>query len=185
MMSSVVAFVAAVAFLTAIISLTAYTRTNRTLYDTLENWSFLVLFLAFAFLIFDLHRSYIDQAPIIWLFTVLGLAGTLISLVGQIQVMVGGVPFGRIAMRQTLTFGGILIWIAGLSWIVISEGGLPPGLGWLGLAAVVVGAAIIGLLTRDPTLMKGERAPKSGELVLGVVPFVGIAAWLIWLGTSL
>lgn len=114
-----------------------------------------------------------------------GLAGALISLVGQVQVMFGGVPFGRIAMRQTLAFVGVLIWIAGLSWIVISEGGLPPGLGWLGLIAVIVGAAIIGLLTRDPTLMKAERAPKSSELALGVVPFLGIAVWLFWLGSSL
>lgn len=180
-----VAFVAGVAFLGAMVFLTTYTRTNRNVYDTLENWSFLVLFLALAVLILDLHRRYVDQAPIVWLFTVAGLAGALISLVGQVQVMFGGVPFGRIAMRQTLAFVGVLIWIAGLSWIVISEGGLPPGLGWLGLIAVIVGAAIIGLLTRDPTLMKAERAPKSSELALGVVPFLGIAVWLFWLGSSL
>lgn len=57
----IVAFVAGVAFLGAMVFLTTYTRTNRNVYDTLENWSFLVLFLALAVLILDLHRRYVDQ----------------------------------------------------------------------------------------------------------------------------
>jgi len=57
--------------------------------------------------------------------------------------------------------------------------------GWLGIAAVVVGLGAIAWVSRDRAQLHGERHPTGFKMTLGVVPFVAVAAWLIWLGANL
>lgn len=180
-----VAFVTAVAFIGAMAFLAIFMTTERRVFDALANWCFLVQYAGLGALIVALHRDYVDAAPLVWVFTLVGMAGVIVSLVGQLSTMFFGVSFERIAVRQTAAFGGVLVWIAGIGVVVLLEGGLPDGLAWTGLGATVVAILLIGLMSRDPALMRGARKPTATEMAFAMLPILAIPVWLIWLGVEL
>jgi hypothetical protein len=96
-----------------------------------------------------------------------------------------GVAFTRVAIVVTVAFAGVLVWMAGLSAASLVTGTLPSALGWLGVGSVIVAAIVLGLMTRDPSLLRAERAPTPSEMAVAILPFLGVAAWLVWLGLEL
>jgi hypothetical protein len=95
---------------------------------------------------------------------------------------VGRIDFRRVAIPQTIGFAVYMLWILAASLFVLAFGGRPTWMGWLGIAAVAVSLAVLGWFARDPALIRGDREPDRVEAGLGLLPFVGISAWLISLG---
>jgi hypothetical protein len=68
---------------------------------------------------------------------------------------------------------------------VITNGGFPTNLGWLGISTIVLGMAIVGWTIREPGVLRGEREPGQVQLTAFFVPMIGVVAWMAWLGLSL
>jgi hypothetical protein len=43
----------------------------------------------------------------------------------------------------------------------------------------------VGIMTRDPSLRRAERAPTPSKMAVAILPFLGVAAWRVWLGQEL
>lgn len=153
-----------------------------------DRWServFLVFFVLAAVVIYEIHRRYVDRSGLVWAATIAGLAAMAVSFVLELAVTTRRVEFGRVAALLTGAFAFFMLWLLAASVMILALGGLPAALGWLGMAAVAVGLGVIGWFVRDPAMVKGERAPTQAEMALSVVPFIGVIAWLLWLGASL
>ena len=153
--------------------------------DSLSNWAFLAFEILMIPVMLEIHRRYVDQAALTWAVTVIGLAALVVLIVSGLLVVAGRVTFPQVSIPQTAAFAVFILWVAATSVLALAFGGLPAGLGWLGIAAVVVGLGAIAWISRDRALVRGERAPTGLEMMFGVVPFIAIAAWLIWLGASI
>ena len=180
------AFIAAGAFIGSMALLGAYERTKREWLGWAESYAFLILYLALGALVLGLHADFADAAPVlVWASTIVGVLGVLGCLAGESATLFCGVPFPRVAVPVTVAFGGILLWMGGISGATLADGVLPAGLGWLGVGVVAVAVLIIAVMLRDPALVRGDRMPTAAEMVVAAVPFVAIAAWLAWLGAVL
>lgn len=62
----------------------------------------------------------------------------VVTVGAETAILFFGVPFARMASLVTVAFGGILLWMAGLSVAGLVGGALPAGLGWLGVAMVAL-----------------------------------------------
>lgn len=153
--------------------------------DRWSERSFLVFFVLAAVVIYEIHRRYVDRSPLVWVATIAGLAGMAVSFVLELLVTARRVEFTRVAPLLTGGFVVFILWLLAASAMILAFGGLPAELGWLGVVAVVVAIGVIGWLVRDPAMMKGERSPTQVEMALSVVPFIGVIAWLVWLGLNL
>ncbi|MFO7548709.1 MAG: hypothetical protein R6X29_07580 [Acidimicrobiia bacterium] len=182
----IVAFVAAGSFVSSMVLLGAYQRSQRTWLGRAESYAFLVLYVSLAVLVVGLHGDFVAAAPLlVWTSTVIGAVGAVTCIAAESAALFYGVPFTRVAMIVTAAFGGVLLWMGGLSVAGLVSGALPSGLGWLGVGMVVVSALVIGVMARDRSLIRAERAPTPPEMAVGVVPFLGVAVWLVWLGVEL
>ncbi len=72
-----------------------------------------------------------------------------------------------------------------MSALTVLRGGFPTLLGWLGLASILFGVAVIGWIAREPGVLSGEREPARAPMTAFFVPLVGIVLWMVWLGLSL
>lgn len=181
---AVVAFVAAGSFASSMLLLVAYDRTQRSWLGWVESFAFLVLYVSLGVLVVGVHGDLVDGAPIlVWISTIVGAAGAVVAVGAETATMFFRVPFTRVAALVTVAFGGILLWMAGLSAAGLIGDTLPPGLGWLGVAMVVTAIVVIGLMSRDLAVLRGERAPGPGELAGGAIPFLAVIVWLAWLGS--
>ncbi len=86
---------------------------------------------------------------------------------------------------MTLGFLGFLLWIGATSVLVIVDEGVPSALGWLGLASIASGIAIIAWIMRRPGVMRGDVEPGRAGLLAFFVPMAGIVAWMACLGPAL
>lgn len=183
---AVVVLVAAGSFAGSMLLLVAYERTKRSWLGWAESLAFLVLYVSLGVLVVGLHRDFVDGAPaLIWTSTIVGAAGAAVALGAETATLFFGVPFTRVATLVTVAFGAILLWMAGFSVAGLVGETLPTGLGWLGVSMVALAIFLMGLMARDPALLRGERAPAPGELAAGAIPFLAIVAWLVWLGLVL
>jgi hypothetical protein len=164
----------------------AYQRAQRTWLGVAESYAFLVLYVSLAVLVVGLHRHFVDAAPVlVWAASAIGAASAFTCVAASLATLFFGVAFTRVAIVVTVAFAGVLVWMAGLSAASLVTETLPSALGWLGVGSVIVAAIVIGLMTRDPSLLRAERAPTPSEMAVAILPFLGVAAWLVWLGLEL
>jgi hypothetical protein len=180
-----IGILAGVSFTLALVLLSVDFVTKGELADRLSNWAFLAFEILMVLVIVEVHRRYVDQSALTWLGTAAGLAAMTVLIVSGSLVISGRVTFARVGAMQSAAFAVFAVWVAITSWLAYAFGGLPAGLGWLGLVAVVVTVGAIVWFMRDRALVRGERPPTRAEMTMGVVPFVALAAWLTWLGASL
>ncbi len=176
---------AGVFFALALTLLVVFFMAKSELADRLSNWAFLGFEILMIPMIVEIHRRYVDHTALTWVATVIGMAAMVVLIVSGLLVVAGRVTFPQVAIPQTAAFAAFTLWMGATSWFALGFGGLPAALGWLGLAAIVVSLGAIAWMVRDRALVRGERDPTRPEMAMSVVPFVALAAWLIWLGASL
>lgn len=152
--------------------------------DRAANWVFLAFYAVTGWTIVQVHNLFVDQTGWIWSLTVLGILGVSISFLATLVVALGRVDFTRVAVVSTAAFGGVLVWMLGVSILVVALGVLPRALGWYGVIALSLSALFVGGISTDRAIMTGERRP--GPVVNGVSALILLAlvGWFIWLGTS-
>jgi hypothetical protein len=182
-----IAIAAGVLFGLAVVLLAAFFRTRDERLDRVATWGF-VAFAVLAIPVMLAVRERTDPS---------GLAGTGLAGVGIIGVGMLGlaeaatglrlVDFRRVAMATTIAFVLFLVWIGGVSLAVVtsSSPALPVNLGWLGLASILAGIAVIIWIVRQPGVLTGDREPGQLALTLFFLPLAGMVAWLGWLGLVL
>jgi len=130
------------------------------------------------------HGLFVDRVPLVWLFTLLAIAALAVQLVNQVLVAVGVFKFPQVAILQTVAFAGVLVWMAAVSIMTFGDDALPVGTGWLGVITVLGAVALLGLMSRDKALVRGERNPTRNELIFAVLPLLALLAWFYWVGSS-
>lgn len=184
-MGAVAAFGAAAAFVAAALLLSAFFATNDRRFDRLAEWAF-VAFAGFAIVLAILVRQHLGAgSAVVTLVSAVGIAG--VAVVGLLELLstLGRIDFQRYGQSAALGFAAWLLWIAGVSALGLADGTLPAGLGWLGLATVVASLIVVGRFAADRELIRAERAPGIAQMAPMLAVFVGVVAWLVWLGLTL
>lgn len=179
------AVLAGVSFALAMSLLITFFVTNDQRADRWAERVFLVFFVLAALVVYEIHLRYVAQSPLVWVATIAALGALGGLFVAETLVTTGRIQFDRVAAFQTGGFAVFVLWILAASALILTFGGLPASVGWLGVVAVAIALAVIGWLVRDPKLVRGERAPTTAENALTTLPFIGVVAWLVWLGLSL
>lgn len=180
-----IGILAGVFFTLALTLLAIFFIAKSQLADRLSGWAFLAFEILLIPVIVEVHGRYVDRTALPWVATAAGLAAMVVLIVSGALVVAGRVTYAQVGGVQGGAFAVFTVWIAATSWFALAFGGLPAGLAWLGFAAIVVTLGAIAWMMRDRALVRGERPPTRAEMAMGVVPFVALAAWLIWLGASL
>jgi len=184
-MAAAVGIGSAAAFALAALLLGAFFATNDRRLDRLAEWCF-VVFAALAVALAVLVQQRLGPVSEVAIFvTAIGIAGVI--LVGLLELLstLGRIDFQRYGISAALGFAAWLLWIAGVSALGLARGTLPVGLGWLGLAAVAASLIVVARFATDQELIRAERAPGLAEMAPLLAVFVGIVAWLVWLGLTL
>ena len=127
--------------------------------DAISNWVFLIFYVLMAWTMVGLHRLYATRLPVVWVLTLVGLVAVV-------------------------AFGGILVWMTGVSILVLVDGGLPTALAWLGVGVAVVTAVTLGAFAADRELLRGTRRPGPVLNAVSGVILLGLAGWIVWLGLA-
>jgi len=184
------AIAAGIVFGLSLVLLTAFFRTQDQRMDFFATWGFVV----FSILSVPVMLAVLDrmgaQGVALTALTALTAAGVLgVALLGVTEAVTGLklIDFRRVAAATTIGFILFLVWVGGVSLIILTgaNAAFPATLGWLGLAAIVIGLAIIVWIVRLPGVMTGETEPSQAALVAFFLPLAGIVAWLGWLGLVL
>ncbi len=179
------AVAAGLAFGLALIMLMAFFVTRVERFDRLAEWSFVVFALCAIPTIVAVPDRLSGSGPLTTIATAIGVASVATVGLGELGSALRLVDFRRVAPLMTIGFVGFLLWIGVVSVIAIAGDGLPAGLGWLGLAAIVLGIATVAWIVRLPGVMRGEREPPQWAMIVFFVPMIGIVTWMVWLGLSL
>lgn len=179
------AALAVVAFGAALGLLMTFFVTHDERFDRVAEWSF-VLFAALTIPTMAAVASRISDAGLaVAIVTAVGISGVAVLGLGELGSALHAVDFRRIAPLATLGFIGFLVWIGGISVLVVVQGGLPVGLGWLGLVTILLGVTTLLWIAATPGVLAGDREPQRAQMGAFLVPMVGIVAWMVWLGLSL
>lgn len=118
---------------------------------------------------------------------------TAAGLVGAIAIGIssGMTAAGRLDWRASAKIGaigflGYAAWMGMTCLLILSRGGLPNDLAWLGL--LCLGLATLAIAPTVRFVRAGginDRMPPTGTVALFVVVFVCFTVWTIWLGVSL
>jgi len=173
----------------ALVMLATFFRTQNERFDRVAEWSF-VLFGILAtptILAVSGKLGSLGPEPVGIALTIIGVAGVLITGLGELGLVLKLVAFRRISALLTVAFLGFLVWIGGVSvaTVTASSPALPVNLGWLGIVSIVLGVAIIAWIVRVPGVITGDREPGQAAMAAFFVPMAGIVGWMIWLGLSL
>jgi len=175
---------AGISFGLALGLLAAFFITRDARLDRLSEWAFVVFAILATPTILAVGDRLGDR-PAITAITAAGIVAVLAVGLSELAMTRQLVDFRRLAPVVSVAFLGFIAWIALASLFVLTGSSLPTGLGWLGIAAVALGAGVTGLLARRPGVLSGEQEPDRRVAIMLVVPLVGIVAWMVWLGTSL
>jgi hypothetical protein len=182
---SVIAMVAGLAFGGAIALLARFFATKVERYDRAAEWAFVVFAACAIPTIATVGPRLPGGGTVSAIVTVVGLAAAAVIGLGELGSSLHVVDFRRIAPAITAAFFAFIGWIGAVSILTVTSGGLPTGLGWLGIVTLVLGVAIIAWIVREPGVLTGKREPRSSQMTAFFVPMIGIVAWMIWLGFSL
>lgn len=169
----------------ALAMLAAFFRTQDVRYDRLAEWSFV----AFALLGVPTILATAGLLPVhqvaVPVLTGLGVAGVVALGVGEAGTTLGILDFRRIAVPVTIAFVAFLVWIGGVSVLVVLDGRLGAGVGWLGIVTILSGLGTTGWMAARRGVLTGERAPSTAQVAVLLLVVVGIVGWMVWLGFSL
>jgi len=150
--------------------------------------AFAVLLVPAALVLYDRYAP----AAGVWAgaFTTLGLAAIAAAAVSSALTALGRLSVADLTKWQGGSFAALFLWVGAVSVSVLAYGGLPAGIGWLGLAATGlalvatleivrivrrVGIEELARLTRPPVLAAGAA----------LAAFVAFPLWCISLGLAL
>lgn len=176
--------IAGVSFGIALGLLLTFFVTGSKTADRWSNVAFLAFYVSGALVVHDIHQRYVERTAVVWAATAVTAVALGVLFVSQALVLAGRIDFRRVAIVQTVGFAVYILWILAASVLVLAFGGPPSAVGWLGAAAVIASLAVLGWFARDPALIRGDREPDRFESALGILPFLGITAWLILLGLN-
>ncbi|HEY5578747.1 MAG TPA: hypothetical protein VIL12_03540 [Acidimicrobiia bacterium] len=175
---------AGIALLAAAGLLLVFFATENETADKVSNWFFLAFYALMAWTVVEVHQQYVGQAALTWLLTVAALGALGVLFVTTLLVVLGRIDFRRIAMLSTVAFLVLLLWMLGVSILIIAEGGLPTALGWLGVGIMTVSLILVGYVATDRELLRGEKTPGAVLNVLMGLVLIGVTVWVVWLGTG-
>ena len=180
-----IAAAAGVAFGVALVMLMLFFRTKDARYDRVAEWSFVLFAVLAVPTIATVAGRLSGDGIVVPLVTAAGIIGVVLMGLGELGSTLKIVDFRRIAGVVTIGFLAFLLWIGAASILIVTGSGLAAGLGWLGLAAIVLGIAVVAWVSMTPGVISGQREPGNRQMSAFIVPMVGIVAWLLWLGLSL
>ncbi len=99
--------------------------------DRASNWFFLLFYALMTWAALDVHRFYVEAAGYTWVLTVVVVAALATLFILTVFVVSGRIPFERVAMVSTFGFVVLMLWMLGVSVLILTKGGLPETLGWL------------------------------------------------------
>jgi len=174
----------AVSFLVAVVLAAVGSMARMPWVERISDLAFVTFYVSAGALVWAFHGLFVDRVPLVWLFTLLAIAALAVQLVNQVLVAVGVFKFPQVAILQTVAFAGVLVWMAAVSIMTFGDDALPVGIGWLGVITVLGAVALLGLMSRDKALVRGERNPTRNELIFAVLPLLALLAWFYWVGSS-
>jgi hypothetical protein len=180
-----IAAVAGLAFGCALAFLAAFFATKDERYDRVAEWSFVVFGAAAIPTILAVAGRLSAGGVAIQAATAVGLAGAAATGLGELGLTLRLLDFRRISPLMTVAFLAVLAWIGAASVLILTGGGLPSNLGWLGVVSIVAGVAMVAWIAREPGVMTGQREPGRTKMLVFFVPMIGLVAWMVWLGASL
>jgi hypothetical protein len=185
-----VAGAAGIAFGLALVLLVTFFATKDSRFDRVAEWCFVAFGLLAVPTVLAAAERLSGGGAITQAGTALGVAGAVGIGLGELGSSLRLVDFRRIATPITVAFLAFLAWIGVASAVIVTRGGLPTGglpagLGWLGIVAIITGAAIVGRMAREPGVLTGRREPPPLVMAAFLVPTAGIVGWMVWLGLSL
>jgi hypothetical protein len=176
---------AGIAFGLAFGFLGAFFATKNERFDRVAEW----LFVAFGVLSVPAMLAIAGRLPnggiAVGAITAIGIVGAVGTGLGELVITLRLVDFRRVAALLTVAFVAFLVWVGGISVLVVTGGGFPAALGWLGLSAIVVGILMLALTVREPGVITGEREPGPIQMAGLVLVMVAVVAWMIWLAANL
>ncbi|HET7727789.1 MAG TPA: hypothetical protein VFK54_10755 [Candidatus Limnocylindrales bacterium] len=174
---------AGVLFGISIGALAAFFATRNERFDRVSEWAFVAFAVAAILTMLTVGPLLAGGVPATAL-TAIGVTGVAVIGVGELAVALRLVDFRRVSAVITAGFLAFLAWVGGVSLLLIDSVQLAT-LGWLGLAAIAVGTALVGLILATPGVLTGAAEPDPRLMTAFFVPMAGIVVWLIWLGTAL
>ncbi len=178
------AILAGVSLLAAAGLLMTFFATDSEIADRASNWFFLAFYGLAIWAMVEAHRFYVGQAAWMWALTIIGVVAAAVSFVLTLMVLTGRVDFTRVAVLNTLTFVAVLVWMLGVSILILVEGGLPTALGWFGVGVMTVSGIVVASLAADRDLMTGARRPGAVMNTVFAIILLGLVSWLLWLGLA-
>lgn len=176
--------IAGLALLVAAGLLIYFFATENETADKASNWFFLVFYGLMAWTVVEVHGVYVDVGAFVWVLTIVGLAALTVLFVGTLLIVLNVIDFRRVAMITTGAFLIVMLWMLAISILIVTQGGLPDALGWLGIGVMALSLAVVGIGAIDRQLMMGEKTPGPGlNTVYGLI-LVGLTVWIVWLGAA-
>lgn len=176
---------AGIAFGLALGFLGAFFATKNERFDRIAEW----LFVAFGMLSVPAMLAVAGRLPDAGIaataLTAIGIVGAAGTGLGELVVTLRLIDFRRVSALLTLAFVAFLVWVGGISALVVTGGGFPVALGWLGIISIVVGVVMIGLMVRQPGVITGDREPGRVQMAGLVIVMAAVVVWMIWLATRL
>ena len=176
--------VAGITLLVAAGLLVVFLATENETAEKASNWFFLTFYALMGWTVVEVHQQFVEQAALTWLLTVAALGALGVLFVTTLLVVLGRIDFRRIAMLSTVAFLVLVVWMLGVSILIITEGGLPTALGWLGVGVMTLSLILVGYVAADSELVRGEKTPGPMLSVLLGLVLLGLTVWLVWLGAG-
>jgi hypothetical protein len=132
-----------------------------------------------------------DAWPFIAVVTGIGLVGMSAAAVTSVLTAAGRLSVAQLTIWQGGSFVVLFLWVVALSAAIVIWGGLPIGLGALGLSAgvlvVIATLDVIRLARRMGGLAALETMDRPPILAMcaTLAAFAAFPIWCIWLGLSL
>ena len=123
--------------------------------------------------------------PIVVIATSIGALGVAgVGLDALMRAFASRVPVGVDGLTSLYAIGFLAfhVWVAAMSVAILLGGGLPAGLGWLGIIAI--GGFVAGTAF-SVSMPEADWGHRRGWFVSAFAPQAGVAAWMVWLGLSL
>ena len=137
-----------------------------------------------------MHQRYAPVAPWMLAVTALGLIALGVAAGSSLLTALGRLSVEDLTRWQGGSFAAVFAWVGAVSAAIVGLGGLPAGIGWLGLvaAALAVGATleVVRLVRRHgmAELARMTRVPRiaAGASLSAAAVF---PIWCVWLGVAL
>lgn len=132
-----------------------------------------------------------EAGPFIVVVTGVGLLGMAVAAIASVLTAAGRLTVAQLTAWHGGSFVVLFAWVVGVSVGILVWGGLPGGLGWLGVAAgllvVIATVEVVGLARRMGGLgaLEGLDRPPLLAMAAILAAFTGFPIWCIWIGLSL